>query len=211
MPLNRTLCATCYSQAAKLGFPFPFFLWPLLSISVNYHVKWFITAPCHFRQWPGPFPALQLCNSQLKENMAHKGLVTTSYVKLAAFILEGTTQITYHWGGCAHSPQCGPISSLAFYRARSTSLIKTKMLYSPPASEGIYLSHTKRLFPLFLFSRTLRHRRAAWRCAGMIPPMLLPPSRPLGSARFRCIVCFLRILPPVQRLLEKGTAGYRTG
>lgn len=139
-------------------------------------MKWFITAPYHFRQWPGPFPALQLCNSQLKENMAHKGLVTTSYVKLGAFILEGTTQITYHWGGCANSPQCRPISPLAFCRARSTSLIKTKTLFSPPASEGIYLSHTQRRFPLFLFSRTLRHRRAAWRCAGIIPPILLPAS-----------------------------------
>ena len=47
--LNKTLCPTCYSQATKLGFPFfPLFLCPSLLLTVNYHVKWIITAP----DWP---------------------------------------------------------------------------------------------------------------------------------------------------------------
>lgn len=46
---------------------------------------------------------------------------------------------------------------------------------------------------------------------GIVPPILLHPSRPLGPARFGCIVRNLRILPPAQRWLEKGTTGHRTG
>lgn len=53
----------------------------------NRRLKWFITAASFAGPWPShsQYSSAVTSLKRKKENMAHKGLVSTSYAKLAAF------------------------------------------------------------------------------------------------------------------------------